>query len=256
MILGQIELDPSAYPNGGSRMEVVTTAEDAPDDLAAIVRPLLCNLVRGQLHESGVAIGAIGCGCSDKPDSRVKGARALIAHYETCSDFAAQVRAFQTHPVRAATWGKSIIAYAIKTGDVLPKFTGYPAPPTVEQLAPCIEDAKRGVTVAGAYAFVAVSTEVNDLPELLVAARKPMAGFATRRGIVAVQYLGAATTRLREAVEVFMASEKAASLHADAQRVGAVIVLGHEGRPIVERQPDLRDRIRELEDRLAALEQS
>ena len=44
------------------------------------------------------------------------------------------------------------------------------------------------------------------------------------------------------------------ALEADARRLGCVLVFGHLGAPVRELAPDLRETVRELERRLAALE--
>jgi hypothetical protein len=252
MELGSIEVDADRYPRGGgSRWTVVTASGDAAPDLAAIVRVIL---IRGRrLSADNIFWGDFSCGCSARPDPRRVGARALIEHLQACAGFADAVDAFRSDPSRGE-WKNSTLAFALKTGRALPDWSAHPPAPQADAIAPVLAAARRGITVAKAYGFTAFGIDVNDVPDTLAVPRAPMVGFATARGVRAVQFLGKPTTNLRAAVQRFMQSDSADVLQADAQRIGAIVVYGYEGRPVAERQPDLRQMVSELQERLARLE--
>jgi len=119
-----------------------------------------------------------------------------------------------------------------------------------------VAEARAGAVVSNMYAFTAVSIDLSDVPERIHERRRPMAGLATPRGIRGVQYLGQATEQLRAAVQVAMDGELGAQVRADAQRIGALVVLGYEGAPLRETldHADVANELADLRRRLALLE--
>jgi hypothetical protein len=163
------------------------------------------------------------------------------------------VNGFRSHPVHAK-WQQASVAFAFKTGDVLPKYAARPVVPSIESMAKVVDATRPGVLVSNVHTFTGVGTDVYDAPETLPSARAPMTAHANVQGVRAVTYLGPPTTKLRDAITAYMASSNGDALRVDAQRLGCILVYGYAGAPVPERRPDLNERIGELEARLAELE--
>jgi hypothetical protein len=265
MELGELEIDGDKYARGATpRWTLCTEANDAPDDLAAVVRTALVG--RGRLSTDNVLWADVSCGCWNRPDARTKGPRLLIAHYLGCPGFTDQINTFRSDPTRA-TWRHAMIAFAYKTGRVLPDWSATPTPLSldlVEEFLAAnvnrpIEVGRQGYTATPCGLTVddvpAQTSRPVDLDGLLVAERRGEARVIDHRALGIRP-----TTAPRAAVRDWLASDDRdvanarIILDADATRFGARVVYAVRGGLPSAPPRDLAAEVEELRARLSALE--
>lgn len=233
----------------------------APFDLHAVEPEVWKHLAPGRrldvftvaVQSIGDDIQALGLGCdhAELRDGRARGRAAVKHMVDECSFLLDSWEALQS---RQARWRAYRLALATRVVGTIRTAADHPNPPTLAEVAPFIEQARRGVAIGRYYHFTGYGLDVTDVAERVVDARRPMAAFVGARGFRSVQILGEPTVKLREAIATYLKGDRADALRAEAERLGGLILFGHDGGPVPQSKPDLGEELAALRQRVADLE--